>query len=246
MDKVKPNTKIPADYPSLDLKVLEAYTRDVGRGVIRMDYNSMDKIAISTGSIVSVKGKRDTVAKVVPLYPSDEDKGIVRLDGLIRNNAGSEIGTLVKIKPIMAGDSAFAEKVTVVPLEQIPPIDERYMADALESMPVVKGDNLMIPYFGGRLTFQVLSTIPPNKPVIVTVKTSFIIVEQSKELAPYKIAFDDYLENVKSQFKQKLQDELKNEKLDFPKITKLITDYQIEKNNITNVMKGLTELLDED
>ena len=42
----------------------------------------------------------------------------------------------------------------VAPLEAIPPIDERYLADALESVPLIKGDNVMVPYFGGRLTFQ--------------------------------------------------------------------------------------------
>ncbi len=31
------------------LKVLEAYTRDVGRGVARIDYDSMDSLSASTG-----------------------------------------------------------------------------------------------------------------------------------------------------------------------------------------------------
>jgi hypothetical protein len=31
--------------------------------------------------------------------------------------------------------------VIVAPLEAIPPIDERYLADALESVPLIKGDN---------------------------------------------------------------------------------------------------------
>ena len=29
---------------NLDLKILEAYTRDVGRGVARIDYDSMDSL----------------------------------------------------------------------------------------------------------------------------------------------------------------------------------------------------------
>ena len=54
------------------LKVLEAYTRDVGRGVARIDYDSMDSLSASTGDVVEIKGKRKTVAKCLPLYPSDE------------------------------------------------------------------------------------------------------------------------------------------------------------------------------
>ena len=73
---------------TISLKVLEAYTRDVGRGVARIDYDSMDSLSASTGDVVEIKGKRKTVAKCLPLYPSDEGKGIIRVDGLVRNNAG--------------------------------------------------------------------------------------------------------------------------------------------------------------
>jgi len=47
----------------ISLKVLEAYTRDVGRGVARIDYDSMDTLSASTGDVIEVKGKRRTVAK---------------------------------------------------------------------------------------------------------------------------------------------------------------------------------------
>ena len=48
---------------ALSLKVLEAYTRDVGRGVARIDYDSMDTLNASTGDVIEIKGKRRTVAK---------------------------------------------------------------------------------------------------------------------------------------------------------------------------------------
>ena len=54
---------------ALSLKVLEAYTRDVGRGVARIDYDSMDTLNASTGDVIEIKGKRRTVAKCLPLYP---------------------------------------------------------------------------------------------------------------------------------------------------------------------------------
>ena len=43
---------------NLTLKVLEAYTRDVGRGVARIDYDSMDSLGASTGDVIEIKGKR--------------------------------------------------------------------------------------------------------------------------------------------------------------------------------------------
>lgn len=164
---------------TLSLKVLEAYTRDVGRGVARIDYDSMDSLGASTGDVIEIRGKRRTVAKCLPLYPSDEGKGIIRVDGLVRNNAGIAIGDTVIVKKIKAVP---AEKVIVAPLEAIPPIDERYLADALESVPLIKGDNVMVPYFGGRLTFQVIGVTPAADAVLVTQKTIFHIAEKGETL----------------------------------------------------------------
>ncbi|VVC05453.1 VCP-like ATPase [uncultured archaeon] len=164
---------------TLSLKVLEAYTRDVGRGVARIDYDSMDSLGASTGDVIEIKGKRRTVAKCLPLYPSDEGKGIIRVDGLVRNNAGIAIGDTVAVRKIKA---VAAEKIVVAPLEAIPPIDERYLADALESVPLIKGDNVMVPYFGGRLTFQVIGVTPAADAVLVTQKTVFHIAEKGETL----------------------------------------------------------------
>ncbi|CAI9832401.1 Cell division cycle protein 48 homolog AF_1297 [Nitrosopumilaceae archaeon] len=163
----------------LALKVLEAYTRDVGRGVARIDYDSMDNLSASTGDVIEIKGKRRTVAKCLPLYPSDEGKGIIRIDGLGRNNSGIAIGDTISVRKIKA---TAAEKVMVAPLEAIPPIDERYLADALESVPLIKGDNVMVPYFGGRLTFQVIGVTPAADAVLVTQKTVFQIAEKGETL----------------------------------------------------------------
>ena len=164
---------------ALSLKVLEAYTRDVGRGVARIDYDSMDTLNASTGDVIEIKGKRRTVAKCLPLYPSDEGKGIIRIDGLGRNNSGIAIGDTISVRKIKA---LAAEKVVVAPLEAIPPIDERYLADALESVPLIKGDNVMVPYFGGRLTFQVIGVTPAADAVLVTQKTVFHIAEKGETL----------------------------------------------------------------
>src|SRR5918912_369008 len=179
---------------SLSLKVLEAFTRDVGRGVARIDYDSMDSLGASTGDVIEIRGKRRTVAKCLPLYPSDEGKGIIRVDGLVRNNAGIAIGDTVIVKKIKAVP---AEKVIVAPLEAIPPIDERDLADALESVPLIKGDNVMVPYVGGILTFQVIGVSPLQaasaESVLVTQKTIFHITDKDQALGKGvpQVAYED-------------------------------------------------------
>ena len=173
----------------ITLKILEAYTRDVGRGVARVDYDAMDALDASTGDIIEIKGKKRTVAKCLPLYPSDEGRGVIRVDGLIRNNSGVAIGDTIVIKKIKAPS---AEKVIVAPMEAIPPIDERYLADALESVPVTKGDSVMIPYFGGRLTFQVVGVTPLAEAVLITQRTIFAISEKGETLRGVpQISYED-------------------------------------------------------
>jgi transitional endoplasmic reticulum ATPase len=174
------------DTLNLDLKILEAYTRDVGRGVARIDYDSMDSLIASTGDVIEIRGgeksksTRRTVAKCLPLYPSDEGKRIIRIDGLVRNNTGLAIGDTVVVKKIKAIP---AEKVIVAPLEAIPPIDERYLVDSLEGVCMTKGDNVMVPYFGGRLTFQVIGLTPAaTDAVIISHKTILTIATSDQAL----------------------------------------------------------------
>src|SRR5690349_13664068 len=148
----------------------------------------MDSLNASTGDVIEIRGKRRTVAKCLPLYPSDEGKGIIRIDGLSRNNGGAAIGDTVEITKIKAVP---AEKVIVAPLDSIPPVDERYLADALESVPVIKGDNVAVPYFGGRLTFLVVEVAPATA-VLITQKTSFHIAEKNETIRGLtQVAYED-------------------------------------------------------
>jgi hypothetical protein len=49
---------------NLSRKILEAYTRDVGRGTIRIDYDSNNSI---TGDVIEIRGdKSRTVPKSLP------------------------------------------------------------------------------------------------------------------------------------------------------------------------------------
>lgn len=174
---------------TLSLKILEAYTRDVGRGVARIDYDSLDSLGASSGDVIEIKGKRRTIAKCLPLYPSDEGKSIIRIDGLVRNNTGATISDTVAIRKIKAVP---AEKVILAPMEAIPPIDERYLAESLEGMPITKGDNVMVPYFGGRLTFQIVGITPVAEATIVIQKTVFHIAEKSETARSISyVAYED-------------------------------------------------------
>lgn len=180
----------------------------------RVDFESSYTLGASTIDFIEINGKRRTVAKCLPLYPSDEGKGIIRVDGIVRNNAGIVIDDTVAIKKIKV---VAAEKIVVAPLEDMSHTDERYLTDALESVPLMKGDNIMVPYFGGRLTFQVIGVIPSADAVLVTQNTVFNIREGSAH-EDYKISagnpevknFDREEQSMKMRQVMNNNDELKN------------------------------------
>ncbi|MGI0030284.1 MAG: CDC48 family AAA ATPase, partial [Nitrososphaeraceae archaeon] len=63
----------------------------------------------------------------------------------------------------------------------------------LESVPLIKGDNVMVPYFGGRLTFQVIGVTPASADaVLVTQKAIFSIAEKGEALRGVpQVAYED-------------------------------------------------------
>jgi transitional endoplasmic reticulum ATPase len=155
----------------IDLKVFEAYDGDAGRCVARIDYDSMNSIDANIGDIITIEGKRKTAARCLPLYPTDERKSMVRIDGLSRNNAKTELNDFVKLGKTNA---ARAEQVTIKPVASFPPIDGSYVTHAMENTPLINGDNLLIPYFGGRIDVRVINLIP-DVVVMVDSKTIFHI-----------------------------------------------------------------------
>lgn len=159
----------------VELKIMESYTRDVGRGVARIDYGVMDSLGVITGDVIKIV---KTYCKALPLYPSDEGKSLLRVDGLVRNNAGVAIGDTVDVVKV---SSSPALLVKFKPLEAIPPIDARYLADALESIVVVVGDHSFVPYFGGRLQFQIVGTDPKDIPVTINQKTKCEITSKDDD-----------------------------------------------------------------
>ena len=54
-------------------------------GYCRIDPEAMEKLGIAdTGEVISIKAKRQTVAKVMPTFPEFRGGSIVKLMGIIR------------------------------------------------------------------------------------------------------------------------------------------------------------------
>ena len=69
------------------LQVAPARQEESGQGIARMPRSAFQKLGITEGDVVEIKGKRTTVAIAMAAYPEDDALDVVRLDGLQRGNA---------------------------------------------------------------------------------------------------------------------------------------------------------------
>jgi transitional endoplasmic reticulum ATPase len=166
--------------PSITLRVAEARARDVGRGIARVDPAIMPQLGISTGDVVEIIGKRKTVAICWPGYPEDHGKGIIRIDGYIRRNAGAGIDDKVTIKLATAKN---AEKIVLAPTEPLRLLGaEDYIRQLLEGRAITKGDYVPVGIMGRTIDFIVTSIYPPVDAVIVGPETQVVLSEKVEKI----------------------------------------------------------------
>ncbi len=158
------------------LRVAEAHSQDVGRGIARLDPESMEKLNIETGDIIIIEGKKITAARAWPSYPSDYGKGIIRIDGYTRRNAGVAIDDPVKIRKASAKQ---ARRVVFAPTEPLRLLGgEDYLKRLLEGRPLTRGDKIPINVLGTRIELVVVGMQPVADAVIVGPDTEIEISEK--------------------------------------------------------------------
>ncbi len=123
----------------LNLKVAEAIQDDVNKGIVRIDSQLMNEIGVRPGDIVELQGERLTVGIVDRAYPGDIGLNIVRMDGILRRNAKTGIGEIIKVRK---ADVKEAKKVIIAPARKGVHIraPQEIFKQGLLGRAVVKGD----------------------------------------------------------------------------------------------------------
>lgn len=172
----------------ITLKVARAHHQsEVGLGRARIDSQTRKALNVDVGEIIEITGKKKTAAKVFRAAHEDEGQGIIRIDGMIRGNAGISIGE--KVTVVKAGAQS-AQKVVVAP--KIPQGKRVRFGQGVEGLfkkgllnrAVIKGDEIIIPniaLMGGFLPFVVVST-QPNGIVQVTEGTELSVKTEPVEV----------------------------------------------------------------
>lgn len=176
------------EIKSVTLKVIEANSKDTGRGIIRLDPSDFKKIDVEVGDVVQVKGKRLTAAKVMPAYIEDREQGLVRMDGITRDNAQVGLDEKVIIEKAVCNP---ARKISVTPLTQVRSFDSKYIGTLLEGISLVKEDIVRAKLFGAKTRdFKVTATKPAGI-VIIKPDTIIEIKEEKSEFKSSRVSYED-------------------------------------------------------
>ena len=175
----------------IELKVAEAMQIDYGKRIVRIDSNARRVLSLTTGDVVLIKGKKNTAATVLPAHPQDENLNIIRMDGILRQNAGVGLGDRVKI---VRAEIKAAKKIILAPNQpsRYAPGFSEYVKRNLVGKPLQKGDTLLISVMGSSFPFAVAQTFPSGL-VQVTSDTEVTLREEPvKELGRIStISYED-------------------------------------------------------
>jgi transitional endoplasmic reticulum ATPase len=162
---------------SVLLRVAEAYHRDAGKGVARINVGLMHRLGLESEAVVEISGKEKAYALAWPAGPEDPED-IIRVDGNTRANLGAAIDSRVKVAKAQA---RAARKVVVAPTRQVRLIGgPEFLLRMLQGRPVVKGEMLRLEMISNSLNLAVVSTVPTG-PVLITPETIISITRETLE-----------------------------------------------------------------
>ena len=185
---------------TVDLKVAMAHRQaEAGLGRARLDSAARAALGLEMGDVIEIVGKKPAVAKVFKGLLEDEGKGIIRIDGLTRSNAGVSVDETVRVRKL---DPRPAERVVLAP--NIPAGKRIKFGEGVSDLfrkglmnrPLLKGNDILVPNIalaGSRTTFSVVTTTPTGT-VMVGPNTDISLREEpstAEKSVPWSVTYDD-------------------------------------------------------
>jgi len=175
------------------LRVAELKVKDNSKIKVKIDISVMKELGINPGEVVEIEGRKKTAAIAWPSYGEDEPD-IIRMDAVVRKNAGISIGDRVIIRrasPKNAQTVKIGPAQSNVTFTSIEPSFVNYVKKRLEETPVVEGDIVYVPLLGQPMPFVVIQTRPPGV-VIITKDTVLQILDRPvSNIKVARVTYDD-------------------------------------------------------
>ena len=175
----------------IELRIEETSQQHVGNGRAIIDPKIIEDAKWNTGQILELTYNKKTHVKLWPGTTEDYGSGIIKIDGMTRQNIGAGIGDKIKVKAV---EATAAEQIVLSPTEKIQAEGlQEYMVQNFLNHIFTTGDALTLgTQMGGKIQFIITST-KPSKPVIVTEQTIFKLGTMTKAIdSSYpRITYDD-------------------------------------------------------
>ena len=174
------------------LRVAESKTYDVGTGILRVDGQIMQHMGLVPGDYVQITGRKRTAAVLGASFPEDENRGIVRMDGIQRRNAGASLDDKVAISKVIPKN---AVKITVAPVEELKLTGaEEYVSTVLDGRVVSKGDIVQLNVMGSRVELMVTGYVPSGSAAIISRNAKVTVSAKAAKDSPATLtgmSYDD-------------------------------------------------------
>src|SRR5690348_9702014 len=147
---------------NLTLRVTETNPKFVGRGIALVDPKIVEKLGLSTGDVIEIRGSRKkTFVLLWSSQPDDYGRGLIRIDGYTRNNIGVGIDDRVSIQKVV--DVTKAEQVILSPTEELNIVGlEEHLPGLLDGRVVANGDMIPLNIMGRKIGFAISSISPSS------------------------------------------------------------------------------------
>ncbi|MCS6882490.1 MAG: CDC48 family AAA ATPase [Oscillochloridaceae bacterium] len=173
----------------VELRVAEAPAKDVGRGLIRIDPQTIARLGAAIGDVVRISGARATLGRLMPTYTEQRGQGLAQMDGIMRANAGVALGERVRIERVAV---APARRVTLVAEDgPLPGGLASHLARLLDGLPVLAGDRVRVTLFGSRAQNFTVAEIQPSGPALIGAATEIVLGGERSAAAPGAITYED-------------------------------------------------------
>ena len=159
-------------------KVRESVRSDVGRGIIRLGKKLMKSLKLEVGDAIIITGKKDACALVWSELPDDEN--IIKMDGILRHNAGTSLDEEVELKKVELKE---AKKMLLAPTQEISFSADfvDYVKEKILNMPLLVENSLLINVLGTQL--QLIVTKMEPSPGRITWDTDLKIADKPMKVA---------------------------------------------------------------
>ena len=175
----------------ISLKINEIPQQHIGKGRAIIDPKIIEDQNWNIGQILELTHNKKTYVKLWPATPQEYGTGLIKIDGITRQNIGAGIDDKISIKSV---EAVKAEQIILSPTEKITTDGlQEYMIYNYLNHVFSNGDTISLnTQMGSRVQFVVTNT-KPSKPVIVTEKTIFKLGSLTKavDASVPRITYDE-------------------------------------------------------